>query len=75
MTRILRSIFVVAVYGLASPFFAADYTFDHLGLDPALRGNLSGSYYEAGHMMYAHLPSLQKLKQDVAQFLRTSVAK
>jgi carboxypeptidase C (cathepsin A) len=61
-------------YDLATPFFAADYTFDHLGLDPALRGNLSGAYYEAGHMVYVHMPSLQKLKQDVAQFMRSSVS-
>jgi len=33
-------------------FFAADYTFDHLGLDPTLRSHISGGYYEAGHMMY-----------------------
>jgi len=25
--------------------------------------------YEAGHMMYVHVPSLLKLKSDVAQFI------
>jgi len=59
-------------YDLATPFFAADYTFDHLGLDPALRNHLSGAYYESGHMVYAHMPSLGKLKQDTAQFIRAS---
>jgi carboxypeptidase C (cathepsin A) len=57
-------------YDLATPFFAADYTFDHLGLDPTLRNHLSGAYYESGHMVYAHMPSLAKLKQDTAQFIR-----
>ena len=61
-------------YDLATPFFAADYTFDHLGLDPTLRGHLSGAYYEAGHMMYAHPPSLLKLKADLAQFLKSSLS-
>jgi carboxypeptidase C (cathepsin A) len=56
-------------YDLATPFFAADYTFDHLGLDASLRGHLSGAYYEAGHMMYIHAPSLAKLKQDIARFM------
>jgi carboxypeptidase C (cathepsin A) len=60
-------------YDLATPFFAAEYTFDHLSLDESLRGHLSGGYYEAGHMMYVHQPSLAKLKQDLAQFIRTSV--
>jgi len=61
-------------YDLATPFFAADYTFDHLGLDPTLRGHLSGAYYEAGHMMYVHAPSLAKLKADIAQFIKSSTA-
>jgi carboxypeptidase C (cathepsin A) len=60
-------------YDLATPFFAADYTFDHLGLDPTLRGHLSGAYYEAGHMMYVHPPSLMKLKQDMAKFVLSSL--
>ena len=61
-------------YDLATPFFAADYTFDHLGLDPTLRGHLSGAYYEAGHMMYVHPASLTKLKADIAQFIKSSAA-
>jgi len=60
---------------LATPFFAADYTFDHLGLDPTLRSHISGGYYEAGHMMYVHHDSLMKLKQDLAQFIQASLPK
>jgi carboxypeptidase C (cathepsin A) len=62
-------------YDLATPFFAADYTFEHLGLDPSLQSHLTGAYYESGHMVYAHQPSLAKLKQDTAQFIRTSSGK
>jgi carboxypeptidase C (cathepsin A) len=62
-------------YDLATPFFAAEYTFDHLGLDPTLRSHLSGGFYEAGHMMYVHPASLVKLKQDLAQFIQASTAK
>jgi carboxypeptidase C (cathepsin A) len=61
-------------YDLATPFFAAEYTFDHLSLDDSLRPHLSGGYYEAGHMMYVHMPSLMKLKKDLAQFMQTSMA-
>ncbi|TLN26439.1 peptidase S10 [bacterium] len=56
-------------YDLATPFFATEYVFNHLGLDESLRGNLSMSYYEAGHMMYIHLPVLEQLKLDLAQFI------
>src|SRR6266852_2621533 len=59
-------------YDLATPFFAADYTFDHLGLDPTLRSHLSSAYYEAGHMMYVHPPALAKLKADIALFIKSS---
>lgn len=71
----LRVFVAKGYYDLATPFFAADYTIDHLGLDPSLRNHISGAYYESGHMVYAHLPSLAKLKQDTAQFIRTSSGK
>ena len=61
-------------YDLATPFFAAEYTMDHLGLDPSLRGHLTGGYFEAGHMMYVHQPSLIKLKQELKEFMASSVA-
>ena len=59
-------------YDLATPYFATEYTFNHLGLDPTLRGNISMAYYEAGHMMYIHLPSLAQLREDLAGFLRSA---
>ncbi len=57
-------------YDLATPYFATEYTFAHLGLDKSLRGNVSMGYYEAGHMMYINLPSLAKLKTDMAAFIQ-----
>ena len=56
-------------YDLATPFLATEYTISHLGLDESLRGNLSLSYYEAGHMMYIHLPSIAKLKRELTGFI------
>ncbi|RMG91982.1 MAG: peptidase S10 [Chloroflexi bacterium] len=61
-------------YDLATPYFATEYTFNHLGLDRSLRGNVSMAYYEAGHMMYAHQPSLARLKEDLAAFINTAVS-
>jgi carboxypeptidase C (cathepsin A) len=56
-------------YDLATPHFAADYSFDHLGIPPSLRANLELTYYEAGHMMYAHKPSLVKLADNLRRFV------
>lgn len=60
-------------YDLATPFVATEYTFSHIGLPAALMANISMAYYEAGHMMYVHQPSLAQLKQDLDQFLATAV--
>lgn len=59
-------------FDLATPYFATEYTLSHLGLAPELRGNLSTSTYEAGHMMYVHEASLAKLKGELGRFVRTS---
>ncbi len=64
----LRVLICNGYYDLATPFFATEYTVDHLFLDPALRENLQMKYYEAGHMMYIHLPSLEQLTSDVKAF-------
>ena len=41
-------------YDLATPFFAMEWTTDHMNLPDELRGNSSHNFYEAGHMMYVH---------------------
>jgi carboxypeptidase C (cathepsin A) len=60
-------------YDLATPYLATRYTFDHMGLPPDLRGNVSMGYYEAGHMMYLNTPSRIALKEDLAKFIQSSV--
>jgi carboxypeptidase C (cathepsin A) len=60
-------------FDLGTPYFATEYVFSHLGLDDAARKNVSMGYYEAGHMMYIHQPSLAKLKEDLAAFMRSAI--
>ena len=56
-------------YDLATPHFATEYTFSHMGLDPEIRQNVRMEYYEAGHMMYVHRESLEKLASDLRDFV------
>lgn len=56
-------------FDLATPHFATEYTFSHMGLDPEIRPNVEMEYYEAGHMMYVHAPSLAKLAADLRRFV------
>lgn len=60
-------------YDLATPFFATEYTFSHLGLDPSLRENISMGYYEAGHMYYLQEPSLAKMRTDLVDFIKSAL--
>lgn len=63
-------VFVASGYfDLATPYYATEYTFSHLGLVPERKENIRIEYYEAGHMMYVHKPSLQKLAKDLRHFV------
>jgi len=53
---------------LATPVSATEYTFRHLGGDPALPERVRMTYYESGHMMYIHAPSLRQFTEDARAF-------
>jgi carboxypeptidase C (cathepsin A) len=59
-------------FDLATPFYATEYTFKHLGIKQELANNITMKYYEAGHMMYSHLPSLERIKVELTQFIKNS---
>ena len=62
-------------YDMATPFYAAEYTFSAMNLDPSLRKNINFEYYEAGHMMYIDVRELRKLHSDAAAFINKAVRK
>jgi len=59
-------------FDLATPHFATEYTFSHMGLSPEVRANVEMTYYDAGHMMYVHLESLGELAKDLRRFIARS---
>ena len=61
-------------YDLATPFFATEYTINHLHLEPALQANVRMAYYAAGHMMYVHAASLAQMRIDMAAFLDAALS-
>ncbi len=76
VTNPFMKIFVAnGYYDLATPYFATEYTFNHLGIPAELQGNISMGYYESGHMMYVHMPSLVKIKNDLAEFVDQATGK
>ena len=60
------------IYDLATPFYATEYTMNHLGLRDDVDKNVTMAYYDAGHMMYTHKPSLKALSADLKKFIRRS---
>lgn len=69
----LKVLVASGYYDLATPHFAAAYTIEHLGLDPALRGNISQTFYQCGHMMYIRHEDLAKLKADAGRFIEDAL--
>ncbi len=56
-------------YDLATPYFATQYTLNHMAMDSAQHSRVSLGYYGAGHMMYIQDSSLGELKKDIGAFI------
>lgn len=60
------------IFDLATPYFATDYTFNHLNLDERVsQGHFTLKNYEGGHMMYLSKPVFYKLRKDLEDFYLT----
>ena len=66
----LRVFIATGLYDLATPYFAAVYTVNHLALDTSLEKNIVLRTYPAGHMMYTERATLRQLNRDAAAFYR-----
>jgi carboxypeptidase C (cathepsin A) len=64
----LRVLVMNGLYDLATPFLGTEYMISHLGIEKSLQANIEMTYYEAGHMMYVHPPSLESFRKDLAAF-------
>jgi carboxypeptidase C (cathepsin A) len=71
----LKVLVMGGYFDLATPYFAAEWTINHLGLDERLRANISSSVFDAGHMMYVHKPSLERMKAELSAFIRDALPK
>ncbi len=56
-------------YDSATPYFAAEYTFNHMGLTESGHKNLIRDHFAAGHMVYIDSESMSKLTRDVDELI------
>ncbi len=64
-------------FDLGTPFYATDYTFDHL-FNPVegtrrLQKRIHRYYYKSGHMIYLNPEALKQFKKNVAQFMNEAL--
>ena len=69
----LKVLLVNGIYDLATPYFAAVWSIEQMGLPPELRANIERADFAAGHMMYVEESLLPQWREDVGGFIeRTS---
>jgi carboxypeptidase C (cathepsin A) len=69
----LKVIVCNGYFDLATPFLATEYTFNHIPLPVEQQKNIRMTYYQAGHMMYLHKPSLEMLAKDLRNFIKEAL--
>lgn len=68
----LKILVLNGYYDLATPFYAVEYTFDHMGLEKKIKDNIEMKYFKAGHMMYINPESGKAFKKYVAAFINST---
>ncbi len=60
-------------YDLATVFYGVEHSVSHLDLPQSAMDRIIMTYYEAGHMMYTHLPSAKLFREDLKKFIEDTL--
>jgi len=70
----LKILVMEGYYDLATPYYAANYTMEHLDLPEKFRSQISYATFEAGHMVYLPADQLKKMRGDEGAFVDQATA-
>lgn len=62
-------------YDLATVFHGVEHSISHIDLPKSATDRIIMTYYEAGHMMYTHLPSAKLFREDLKKFIGDTLRK
>ena len=69
----LKVLLAGGYYDFATPFFAAQYTLQHLNVAPAISRNISYAFFQSGHMVYVNTPSLAQFKSYLSRWYDSAI--
>lgn len=69
----MKVMIAASYFDLATPYYAVEYTFSHMGLSPEMHRNITWNFYQSGHMLYIDSDSHVKLKNDISAFYSQAV--
>jgi carboxypeptidase C (cathepsin A) len=61
-------------FDMATPFFATEYTIEHMNLPDAQRANIHEYFYPVGHMLYLNLKAMPALQKNIDTFIENASA-
>jgi carboxypeptidase C (cathepsin A) len=64
----LKIFSAMGTFDLTTPVATQEYTFEHLGLTPQQKKNISYNYYLSGHQVYSSEESLKQFRKDISVF-------
>jgi len=62
--RFLKVWVLCGYYDLATPFFSAEWDFNHVFVNDDRKANLQFTYYQSGHMIYLYEPALAQFHKE-----------
>lgn len=60
-------------YDMATPYWAVQYTLDHMIVEPKVRAGFQKGYFTAGHMMYIDEASIKQMRSELRKFIESAV--